>query len=59
MCPDAMEASKFRRLTGVPPTVFAQMRAAALAGAPPSSHPAGGDGAGQSPSRGWKIGSCC
>ena len=37
-----MEAGKFRRLTGVQPAVFEPMRAAAQAGEPPSSHPAGG-----------------
>lgn len=44
-----MEASKFRRLTGVLPAVFAQMREAALAGEPPSSHPAGGGRRGPKP----------
>ena len=47
-----MEASKFRRLTGVTPAVFAQMREAALAGEPPSSHPAGGDRRGPRPKLG-------
>ena len=44
-----MEAGKFRRLTGVKPTVFEQMREAALAGEPASSHPAGGDRRGPKP----------
>lgn len=47
-----MEVSKFRRLTGVTPAVFAQRREAALAGEPPSSHPAGGGQRGPKPKLG-------
>ena len=43
---------KFRRLTGVTPAVFAQMKEAALAGEPPSSHPAGGGRRGPKPKLG-------
>lgn len=48
----SLEAGKFRRLTGVTPAVFAQMRAAALAGEPPSVHPAGGGRRGPKPKLG-------
>ena len=45
-------ASKFRRLTGVKPAVFEQMREAALAGEPASTHPAGGGRRGPKPKLG-------
>ena len=45
----AMEAGKFRRLTGVKPAVFEQMREATLAGERASSHPAGGGRRGPKP----------
>lgn len=48
----SLEAGKFRRLTGVTPVVFAKMRAAALAGEPPSTHPAGGGRRGPKPKLG-------
>ena len=41
--------TKFRRLTGVTPALFAQMREAALAHTPASSHPAGGGRCGPKP----------
>jgi hypothetical protein len=37
-----MEAGKFRRLVGVSPMVFEQMRQAALASEPLSTHPVKG-----------------
>ena len=40
---------KFRRLVGVKPSVFAQMKEAALAGEPASTHPAGGARRGPKP----------
>ena len=49
-----VEAGKFRRLTGVTPAVFAQMKEAALAGEPPSSHPAGGGRRGPKPKLGME-----
>ena len=48
----SMEASKFRRLTGVKPVVFEQMREAALAGEASSTHPAGGGRRGPKPKLG-------
>ena len=47
-----VEAGKFRRLTGVTPAVFAQMKEAALASKAPSSHPAGGGRRGPKPKLG-------
>ena len=47
-----MEAGKFRRLTGIKPAVFKQMREAALAGERPSSHPTGGGRRGPEPKLG-------
>lgn len=47
-----LEAGKFRRLTGVKPAVFKQMREAAQVGETASSHPAGGGRRGPKPKLG-------
>ena len=47
-----VEAGKFRRLVGVTPAVFAQMRAAALASEPVSTHPVTGARRGPKPKLG-------